>query len=424
MERFMGILGIVFIFAIAFLCSNNRKKINYKTVGVGFVLQILFAVFIFKVPLGQKMFLGIGLAIQKILDFAFQGGEFVFGGLMNYQLFDQVFGTGHRIFAIQLVASCIFMMILVNILYYYGIMQKVVSVLGKAMNTLMRVSGAEALCAVANSFVGQIVAQIMIKPYLAGLTRSELLSSMAGSMACISGAMMPIYIGMGIPAEYILASCVMAAPGALVITKIMYPETETPETGKDIVLSNEKTHVNLIDSIASGASEGMQVAINVTAMLIALVALVNMIDFILGGIGTFIYNACHLTAPVLGLDLQHLSLKMILGKFFAIFAFLMGVPQVDVTQVSQLMGTKVILNEMVAYIDLSAIKDMLTPKAFLIASFALCSFGNVGSIATQIGGIGELAPNQKRNLAELGFKALIAGTLTCFMSGTIAGILF
>lgn len=424
MDRLFGILGILFIFAIAYLMSNNRKKINFKTVGIGFLLQISLAVFIFKVPLGQKIFLGIGVLIQKILDFAVQGGQFVFGGLMDYKIFDTLFGAGHRIFALQLVASCIFMMILVNILYYYGIMQRIVLILGKAMNKLMKVSGAEALCSVANSFVGQIVAQIMIKPYLEALTRSELLACMAGSMACISGAMMPIYIGMGIPAQYILASSVMAAPGVLVISKLMYPEDRTPETGENIKLSIEKEHVNLIDSIASGASEGMQVAINVTAILIALIALVAMIDYSLGYVGAFIYKVFHMQGAFLGLDLQHLSLKMIIGKFFAIFAYLMGVPTQDVTVVSQLMGTKVILNEMVAYVDLATIKDTLSPKAFLIASFALCSFGNVGSIATQLGGIGELAPGQRKNLAELGFKALVAGTLTCFMSATIAGILF
>ena len=424
MERLFGLLGIFFIFSVAFLMSNNRKKINYKTVGIGLLLQILLAVFIFKVPLGQKLFLSIGILIEKILFFANQGGEFVFGGLINFQIFDSVFGSGHRVFAIQLISSCIFMMILVNILYYYGIMQKVVSVLGKAMNKLMKVSGAEALCSVANSFVGQIVAQIMIKPYLAALTRSELLACMAGSMACISGAMMPIYIGMGIPAEYLLASSIMAAPGVLVITKIIYPEDGIPETGENIKLSSEKTHVNVLDSIASGALEGMQVGINVTAVLLALVALVSMIDYTLGYVGSIIYNAFHMSAPFLGLDIQHLSLKMILGKFFAIFAYLIGVPSQDVTVVSQLMGTKIVLNEMVAYVDLAAIKATLTPKAFLIASFALCSFGNLGSIATQIGGIGGLAPNQRQNLAELGFKALICGTLTCFMSAAIVGILF
>jgi len=425
MSRFFGVLGIIFIFALAYLMSNNKKKINYKTVGVGFSLQILLAIFIFKVPIGEKIFFFIGAFIQKLLVFATEGGQFVFGALMrNPHKFDAVFGIGNRIFALQLISSCIFMMILVNILYYYGIMQRIVSVLGKAMNKIMKVSGAEALCAVANSFVGQIVAQIMIKPYLAGLTRSELLASMAGSMACTSGAMMPIYIALGIPAQYVLASAVMAAPGSLVIAKIMYPEDGVPETGENIKISSEKTHINIFDAIASGASEGMQVAINVAAMIIALVALVAMINWMLGGFGILIYHLFHLSGPILGFDFQHLSLKMILGKVFAIFAYLLGVPMKNVTAVGGLMGTKIVLNEFIAYTDLVAIKATLSPKAFLIASFALCSFGNFASIAIQLGGIGELAPNQRRNLAELGLKALICGTLTCYMSAAIAGILF
>ena len=231
MSRFIGILGIIFIFGLAYLMSNNRRAINYKTVGMGFLLQVLLAIFVFKVPFGQKMFMAIGLFIQKLLVFAKQGGEFVFGGLMS-QNFTHVF-PGGSIFALQLICSMVFMMILVNLLYYYGIMQRVVAILGKGMNKLLDVSGAEALSNVASSFVGQIVAQIMIKPYLANLTRSELLASMTGSMACISGSIMPIYIGMGIPAEYILASSIMAAPGALVISKIVYPETGLPETSTD-----------------------------------------------------------------------------------------------------------------------------------------------------------------------------------------------
>ena len=214
MERFFGIFGIILILGIAYLMSNNRKAINYKTVVTGFILQILLAVFVFKVPLGRSLFLAIGEFIQKILEFAKEGGQFVFGGLMDgkWEL-----ANGGQIFALQLISSIIFMMILVNMLYYYGIMQRIVAVLGKGMNKLMSVSGAEALSNVASAFVGQIVAQIMIKPYLPKLTRSELLASMAGSMACISGATMPLYIGMGIPAPYILASSIMAAPGALVI---------------------------------------------------------------------------------------------------------------------------------------------------------------------------------------------------------------
>ncbi len=427
MSRFIGIFGIIVIFGLAYLMSNNKKAINYKTVGMGFLLQVLLAVFIFKIPLGQKIFMAIGLFIQKLLVFAKQGGEFVFGGLMNSRFAELFSGNGGSVFALQLIASTVFMMILVNILYHYGIMQRVVAVLGKGMNKLLDVSGAEALSNVASAFVGQIVAQIMIKPYLANLTRSELLASMSGSLACISGSIMPIYIGMGIPAEYILASSVMAAPGALVISKIVYPETGDPETSKDFKLSVSKRnrqHVNVFDAISSGASEGMKVAINVVAMILALVALVAMIDWFLGGFGNFIVKYLHFNLTSVGFDLTQLSMKMILGKIFALFAIVMGVPLNEATTVGGLMGTKLVLNEMVAYMDLTSPAMSLSPKAFLIASFALCSFGNFGSIAILLGGIGELAPNQRKNLARLGVRALICGTLTCYMSATIVGILF
>lgn len=425
MDRLFGIFGILLIFGIAYMMSNNRKAINYKTVGTGFALQILLAVFIFKVPLGRSIFLNLGLFIQKVLEFAKEGGAFVFGPLMTEHKITAVFGEGAQVFALQLIASLIFMMILVNILYYYGIMQRIVPIFGKAMNKLMGVSGAEALSNVASAFVGQISAQIMIRPYLAKLTRSELLASMAGSMACISGATMPIYIGMGIPAQYLLASSVMAVPGALVITKIMYPETGTPETSEDIKIEyskRRKPYINVFDAISAGASEGMKVAINVVAMILALVALVAMIDWILGGLGTFIVKYLHINFATF--DLNELSLKLILGKIFSIFAFLMGVPMSEATSVGSLMGTKLVLNEMVAYFDLTTLPQALSDKSFLIASFALCSFGNLGSIAIQLGGIGELAPNQRKNLARLGVRALIAGTLTCYMSASIAGILF
>jgi Na+ dependent nucleoside transporter domain protein len=425
MDRFFGVLGILLIFGIAFLLSNNRKAINYKTVGMGFLLQVSLAIFIFKVPLGRAIFFNIGLFIQKVLEFAKEGGAFVFGPLMNNEKFTSVFGAGAQVFALQLIASLIFMMILVNILYYYGIMQRIVPIFGKAMNKLMSVSGAEALSNVASAFVGQIAAQIMIRPYLAKLTRSELLASMAGSMACISGATMPIYIGMGIPAQYLLAASVMAAPGALVISKIVYPETGTPETSEDIKITyskRRKPYINVFDAISAGASEGMKVAINVVAMILALVALVAMIDWILGSAGVFIVKYLHINFA--SFDLNHLSLKLILGKIFSVFAYFMGVPLKEATTVGSLMGTKLVLNEMVAYFDLTNLPHQLSPKSFLIASFALCSFGNFGSIAIQLGGIGELAPNQRKNLARLGVRALICGTLTCYMSAAIVGVLF
>ena len=371
MERFFGIFGIIFIFLIAFLMSNNRKAINYKTVITGFLLQIGLALFIFKVPIGRTIFMNLGLFITKILDFAKEGGNFVFGPLMNSEKLSTVFGTGAQVFALQLIASLIFMMILVNILYYYGIMQRVVPVLGKAMNKLMSVSGAEALSNVASAFVGQIAAQIMIRPYLAKLTRSELLASMTGSMACISAATMPIYIGLGIPAQYLLAASIMAAPGALVISKIVYPETGIPETSEDIKIhfsKRRRPYTNLFDAISQGASEGMKVAINVVAMILALVALVAFVDWVLGGLGNFIVNYAHINFA--SFDLSQLSLKMILGKIFAIFAYLMGVPGNEVTTVGSLMGTKLVLNEMVAYVDLTSLPQMLSEKSFVIACVA------------------------------------------------------
>ena len=421
MSRFVGLIGIIVIFLICYALSNNKKAINYKTIGMGFLLQLSLAIFIFKVPLGQKMFLLIGEFIRKILDFAYEGGMFVFGPLMNNDRLAELFGSSYSIFALQLICSNIFMMVLVNILYHYGIMQRIVAVLGKAMNKFMHVSGAEALSNVASAFVGQIVAQIMIKPYLEKLTRSELLASMAGSMACISGAIMPIYISMGIPAHYLLASCVMAAPGALILAKIVYPETGEPETRDNIRISKRRTFANVFDGISSGASEGMKVAINVTAMILALVALVAFIDWLLGITGGFLYNyipgCSHLSF------LPDLSLKLILGKIFAIFALIIGVPLQDISTVGALMGTKLVLNEMVAYVQLSHIASTIDPKSFMLASFALCSFGNFGSIAIQIGGIGELAPNQRKNLARLGVRALICGTLSCYLSAAIVGVL-
>lgn len=422
MERFIGIIGMVILLVIAFALSNNKKAINYKTVGVGLALQIIFGIFIFKVPVGQKIFLWLGEVIVKLLEFANVGGKFVYGLLLDDKQMGTVFGCSIP-FAFQLISATVFMMMIVNILYYYGIMQRVVTVLGKAMNKLMKVSGAEALSNVASAFVGQVTAQIMIKPYLAKLTRSELLASMAGSMACTSGAMMPVYAMMGIPIVYVLASAIMAIPGALVMTKLVYPETGEPETMENIKLSRRKTHSNVFDAIASGASEGMMVSLNVVAMLLAIVALIAMIDYILAAFGGCIANLFHLTGPVLGFDFQALSLKMILGKFFAIFALIMGVPVQDIFNVGGVIGLKIVSNEVYGYTDLVAIQNIISNKAFVIASFAICSFGNFGSIATQIGAIGGLAPNQRKNLARLGMRALICGVFTCFMSACIAGIL-
>ena len=421
MERLIGLIGIAAIFLIVYGMSNNRKAINYKTVGIGFILQWLLAIFIFKVPLGQKIFLGIGLFIKKILDFAVEGGIFVFGPLLHNNRIAELFDHNGCIFALQLICSMILMMVLVNILYYYGIMQRIVAVLGKAMNKIMKVSGAEALSNVASAFVGNVMAQIMIKPYMEKLTRSELLASLSGSLACISGATMPIYIGMGIPAQYVLASSVMAVPGALILAKIVYPETGEPETSNNIKISRRRTYTNIFEAISIGASDGMKIAINIVAMLIALVALVALIDWFLGLGGSFIYKYIPLCSKFTFLN--HLSLSYILGKIFMWFAFLIGVPLKDASLVGSLMGQKIVLNEMVAFSNLTNISSIITHKSFMLASFSLCSFANFGSIAIQIGAIGELAPNQRKNIARLSLRALIIGTLSCYLSAAIVGIL-
>lgn len=424
MDRFFGIFGIIFILLLAFLMSNNKKRISIKTILSAFILQFLLGVFILKVPLGIKIFETIGGFIQKILDFAKIGSDFVFGPLTkNPEKLTELFGQNSHIFALQLMGAMIFMMVLVNILYYYGIMQRVVAFLGKLMNKLLNVSGAEALSNLASSFVGQVAAQSLIKPYLPNLTKSEILSSMTGSLACISGGVMAIYVGMGIPAQYLLAASIMAAPGALVISKIVYPEIDEPKTMNDIKISRRRTHVNVIDSIAMGAQEGMRVTINVVAVLIALVALIAMIDWVLVKFGLFLHNNLHFHQMFLGFDLTNLSMKMIVGKIFAIFAYLMGVPFNESATVGALLGEKFILNETIAYIDLVSIKNIISEKSFIIATFALCGFANLGSIAILIGGVGEMAPKQRKNLSRLGVKALICGTFASYISACIAGIL-
>ena len=424
MSILFGILGIFVMLLLAFLMSNNKKAINYKTIIVGLVLQFLLAVFILKFEPGKILFEHIGYFVGKILEFANEGSNFVFGPLSNSpEKLQELFGDKSFMFAIKLIPALIFMMILVNILYYYGIMQRVVAFLGKIVNKLMDVSGAEALSNVASSFVGQIVAQIMIKPYLPNLTRSEILASMTGSMACLSGGLIAVYAGLGIPAQYMLAACIMAAPGALVISKIIYPETLEPQTKNDFKIKQRRTDVNVLDAISKGASDGMKVGLNVVAMLIALIALIALIDFFLGKVGTLAHNYLHINLAFIGMDIEHLSVKMIFGKIFSIFAILMGVPFEEITAVGSLLGTKFVLNEALAFTDLVAMKALISEKSFIIATFALSGFANFTSVAIQISGIGEIAPNQRKNLARMGIRALIGGTLTSYISACMAAML-
>lgn len=423
MTRFHGLIGVIFILGLAFLLSNNRKAINLRVILSGLALQLALALFILKTSVGQAIFSFIARIITKVLDFAMNGADFVFGVLVDKETLDKVVGPAHSfIFMFKIMPTIIFVAVLVSIAYHIGLMQRIVSIFAKGMKKIMNVSGSEALSNVSSAFVGQVEAQILIKPYINTMTMSELLASMAGSMACIAGGVMAVYISMGVPAEYLLAASIMAAPAALVISKIVIPETQESETKGTVKLEVKKTHRNLMDAISHGAGDGLKVSLNVIAMLIGVIALIAMIDYLLGKFGMFLFNHTSYDA-FLGMEFQKLSLKEILGSIFSIFAWTMGVPAQDTHAVGQLLGTKLAVNEFVAYLDLSAIKSSLDPKSLLIVSFACCGFANFSSIAIQVGGIGELAPMRRGDLAKLGFKALICGTLASYLSATIAGIL-
>lgn len=425
MERFTGLIGIAVILGLAYLLSNNRRAINWRLVGVGLSLQVGLAVFILMTEPGRALFSFIGRGVTKLLSFADRGADFVFGKLVDPSAMSSIFGPGNDfIFFFKIIPTIIFVAVLVSVAYHVGLMQRIVQLFARLMHRLMGVSGSEALSNVASAFVGQVEAQIMIKPYLAGMTQSELLASMAGSMACIAGGVMAVYIQLGIPAEYLLAASLMAAPGALVISKLVWPETQASETQGRVTLTVEKQHVNLVDAISHGASDGLRVSLNVVAMLIGFIALIALVDYGLGWIGRGLV-AVGLDAATLGWDATQLSLKSILGLLFAGFALVMGVPWADVLPAGALMGTKMAVNEFVAYLDMSAMLrgGALQPKTVIIASFALCGFANFSSIAIQVGGIRQLVPERSGDLARLGLKALICGTLASYLSATIAGIL-
>src|SRR5690606_7984467 len=308
MDRLIGLIGFGLILGIAFALSNNRKAINYRTVGMGLLLQFGLAVFILRTEIGHTLSHWLGEKVQKLLSFADKGAEFVFGPLVNSPLMVEAFGQGNDfVFFFKVIPTIIFVAVLVNMLYHLGIMQRIVSVIAQIVFKLMRVSGAEALSNVASAFVGQVEAQMMIKPYLKNMTRSELMASMSGSFACIAGGVMAVYISLGIPAPYLIAASLMAAPGALAISKIVFPETEKSETSGMVRIKIEKNHVNLLDAIASGASEGLRIGLQVVAMLIGFIALIAFLDFILGWAGGLF-------------NFPELSFNYVLGKLFSIFA--------------------------------------------------------------------------------------------------------
>jgi concentrative nucleoside transporter, CNT family len=424
MGRFTGVIGIIVILGFAFLWSNNRRKINYRLVITGLLLQIALAVFILKVPLGQDIFFWLGKAINKLLDFSKAGGYFVFGDLTKVT---QILPEGivkSGVFLFILLPTIIFVCVLVAMAYHVGIMQRLVALIARFVHWAMRVSGSEALSNVASAFVGQVEAQIMIRPYLSGMTMSELLASMTGSMACIAGGVMAVYISMGVPASYLLAASLMAAPGALVISKIVFPETQESETKGTVKIEVKREHSNIMDAISHGASDGMKISINVIAMLIGVIALIALIDALLGYFGHFL-GWIGVSLNALGLNVENLRLKDVVGALFSLIAIVMGVPPSESLHVGSLMGTKMVINEFVAYSDLSPMiqQGLLSAKSVVIASFALCGFANFSSIAIQLGGIGVLVPSRKADLARLGFKAMICGTMASYISASLAGIL-
>jgi CNT family concentrative nucleoside transporter len=419
MERFQGILGVLLILAIAFAFSNNKKRINVRLVISGILLQTFIAVLVLKVPPVTAFFQKLGHGMEKIEAFARQGASFVYGGL-GVQQMDGTIGNyvnGGFVFAFNVTATIILVCVLVAILYHVGIMQRVVAVIAKAMNYVMRVSGAEALSNVASAFVGQVEAQVMIRPYLAGMTKSELLASMSGSLACIAGGILVVYVNMGAQAGYdlapkLIAASLMAAPGALVISKIVFPETEESQTMGTVKLEVKSHYTNVVDAISHGAGDGFKIAMNVIAMLIGFIALIAMIDWSLMRIG-------HIFDPSF-----NLSLNWIFGKLFYPIAWSMGVPASDVNNVATLLGQKLTINEFVAFQNLANKSvPIVTEKGLLIVSIAICGFANFSSVGMQIGGIGELAPTRRADLARLGLKALLCGTLASYLSASIAGIL-
>lgn len=418
MGRFQGMIGIVLILFIAFLFSNNKKRINYRLVLSGLALQLTIGILILKIPAVTSFFQVLGKGMGKIEEFARQGAAFVYGGVAAMSPAGVTdFTNGGFVFAFNVTATIILVCVLVALFYHFGIMQRIISVIAKAMNFIMRVSGAESLSNVASAFVGQVEAQVMIRPYLPTMTKSEILASMSGSLACIAGGILIVYANMGAQAGMDLApklitASLMAAPGALVIAKILFPETEPSQTMGKVTLEVKSQYSNTIDAITHGAGDGFKIAMNVIAMLIGFIALIALIDWSLLKIG-------HLFSAEL-----NLSLNYIFSKLFYPMAWSMGIPSVDVQNAATLLGQKLTINEFVAFKSLtSKVIPIVTEKGLLIVSIAICGFANFSSVGMLIGGIGELAPSRRKDLAELGLKALLAGTLASYLSASIAGIL-
>lgn len=434
MERFTGILGILAIMGIAFLLSNNRKAVNWRTIGIGVGLQLLFAIIVLKTTPGQWMFEGARIFITKILSFTDYGAQFIFGNLYlsnpdiaegmgdaippsgftgGFSVWDEAhqrFSSLGVIFAIHVLPTIIFFASLMAVLYYLGIMQRLVQGFAWLMTRAMGTSGAESLSAASNIFVGQTEAPFVVKPFIGKMTLSEIMAVMTGGFATVAGGVLAAYVRFGVDPGHLLAASVMSAPAALVMAKLIVPETQEPATGKSVKVHVEKMHANVLDAAAGGATDGLKLAVNVAAMLIAFIALVAMFNGFLGWMGGLI-------------GFPELSLRLILGWIFSPLAFLMGVSPSDILEVGYLLGAKISINEFVAYIDLVAVKDQISERSFVIATYALCGFANFSSIAIQIGGISALVPERRKDLARLGLRAMLAGALASWQTAAIAGIL-
>ena len=395
---YIGVLGLVVILAIAWAFSADRSKIQPRIIVWGLILQFAFALLVMKTSVGVLIFGGISNVITLALEKADAGSQFVFGPLANPD-------TLGFIFAFKALPTIIYISSFFSVLYYLGILQVIVLFMAKIMVRTMGTSGAESLSTAANVFMGQTEAPLVVTPYIPKMTYSELCTLMVGGMATISGGMMAAYISMGIETRFLLAASVMNAPAAILISKMLIPETGTPLTRGEVKLKVERTEVNLIDAAARGAGAGLHLALNVGAMLIAFLSLVALVNWPLQYVG--------------------LSLEQIFAWIFAPLAFLMGVPWADAAQVGTLFGQKLVLNEFVAYVDLVRLKTAgtISARSELIATYALCGFANLGSIGIQIGGIGGIAPTRKEDLAKLGLRVLLGGSLATFMTATIAGLL-
>ncbi len=402
--RLVGLFGIVAILGIGVALSSNRRAISWRVVGWGVGLQAAFAVFVLRVPVGQRIFQALGRFVTAILGFSYVGSQFVFGEV----------GKQHSslgvIFAFQVLPAIIFVSALFAIMYYLGIMQLVVRVFAVVMNKVMGASGAESLNVAASIFMGQTEAPLTIRPFLPRMTRSELMTVMTAGMAHVSGSIMAAYIAFGIEARHLLTAVIMTAPGTIMMAKIMEPETGVPETLGGVKVDIPRTDVNVVDAAARGTTEGLHLMLNVIAMLVSFIALIALAN---GGFGWVHGHLSWFPA----------NIQTVLGWVFAPIAWVMGVPWHDTGTIGSLLGTRMVLNEFIAFSQLGPLKATLSPVSFTIATFALCGFANVGSVGIQIGGIGSLAPERKGDLARLGFRAMLAGTLANFLSATLAGIL-